>query len=297
MTTEALDARLLERDRADPFDARVLRTNLFCVWSISFLSAIDGTVAVPSLWRYIESLGGSEEYYGLCVSAFAVARVAFMGVFGLWVDRRPFREVFAVSLAVGVLASAVYALAPTFGLPLVLAGRFILGATSAVSVATQAFVSSQTTAADRTKYMSINTAIANSLSICGPAFNLAIVALPRARVALGGATALVFDHFTYVGHFLALAQAGVLAAFCASFVEPPRKPRRAPRALGALGRCLTLGGLFPWPRVALDPWLRRTRAWTMVALAFRTNALTCVAVPSVAYARIYVYIPPLAGTP
>ena len=75
-----LDELLLE-----PADARVLRTNLFCVWSISFLSAIDGTVAVPSLWRYIESLGGSEEYYGLCVSAFAVARVAFMGVFGLWV--------------------------------------------------------------------------------------------------------------------------------------------------------------------------------------------------------------------
>ena len=25
-------------------------TNLWCVWSVSFLTAIDGTVAVPSLW-------------------------------------------------------------------------------------------------------------------------------------------------------------------------------------------------------------------------------------------------------
>ena len=296
MTTEALDARLLERDRADPFDARVLRTNLFCVWSISFLSAIDGTVAVPSLWRYIESLGGSEEYYGLCVSAFAVARVAFMGVFGLWVDRRPFREVFAVSLAVGVLASAVYARADV-GLPLVLAGRFILGATSAVSVAARAFVSSQTTAADRTKYMSINTAIANSLSICGPAFNLAIVALPRARVALGGATALVFDHFTYVGHFLASRRracspcsARASSSRRASRGAPPRARRARP--LPHARRSLPVAARRARPVAAAHARVDHGRARLPHERAHvrrrpqrRVRAYICV------------YIPPLAGTP
>lgn len=96
-------------------------------------------------------------FYGVCVSAFAVARVALMGPYGLWVDRSPYKQVFTVSLIIGMVASLVYALAPTLGIYCVMWSRFILGGTSAMSVATQAFVSSQTQKKDRTKYMSINT--------------------------------------------------------------------------------------------------------------------------------------------
>ena len=101
-------------------------------------------MAIPSLWRYLESMGGSEMFYGVCVSAFAVARVAFMGPYGLWVDRSPYKQVFTISLIAGMFASLVYALAPTLGIYCVMWSRFILGGTSAMSVATQAFVSSQT---------------------------------------------------------------------------------------------------------------------------------------------------------
>lgn len=41
-------------------------TNLLCAWSIGFLSAIEGTISVPSLWQYIDSLGGTHEDYGYC---------------------------------------------------------------------------------------------------------------------------------------------------------------------------------------------------------------------------------------
>ena len=128
--------------------------NLWCVWAVSFLTAIDGTVAVPSLWRYVESLGGDEEYYGLCISGFAAARVLSMGAFGLWVDRRPYREVFLASLTCGMAAGVLYAAAPTVGRWAVLAGRLVLGSMSAVSVATQAFVANHTSQADRTKSVS-----------------------------------------------------------------------------------------------------------------------------------------------
>ena len=149
----------------------------------------------------------------------------------------------------------------------------MLGGTSAMSVATQAFVSSQTQKKDRTKYMSINTAITNGLSVCGPVFNLLIVALPHAHITLLGDAKLVFDNYTGVGYFLVLAQGLVLAAFHFFFTEPERQLRRKPRPLGQLGKCLTLNGLFPWPRLFLDPWLWVTNSWAMVALAFRTNAL------------------------
>ena len=58
--------------------------------------------------------------------------------------------------------------------------------------------------------MSINTAIVNSLSVCGPVFNLLIYALPHHTRSLAAwglpGYALVFDHYTYVGYFVRVAQ-------------------------------------------------------------------------------------------
>lgn len=260
-------------DTNNDVDSRRLRNSLFSVWAISFLTAIDGTVAIPSLWRYIESLGGDEEYYGTCVSIFAIARVICMGPFGIWVDNRPFREIFATSLVLSMVASVIYAMGPTVGIHALLVSRFLLGGTSAVSVATQAFVSEHTSKAERTKYTSINSAIITSLSVCGPVFNLVIVALPEAHYHLGKQFPLEFTDYTWVGYFLCACQGIVLIGFLHFFTEPTRVDRRKPKSLGQVGRCLTLGGLFPWPRFFLDPWLYVTHSWSMIALAFRTNSL------------------------
>ena len=71
----------------------------------------------------------------------------------------------------------------------------ILGAMSAQSVATQAFVSTNTSLADRTKYMSINSLVSNVLTAAGPVFNLLIVALPHFTVRVFGLD-FVFNSFT-----------------------------------------------------------------------------------------------------
>jgi hypothetical protein len=49
--------------------------NLCCAWAIGFLTAIEGTIIVPSLWFYIKSLGGTHHHYGLAISGFAVFRL------------------------------------------------------------------------------------------------------------------------------------------------------------------------------------------------------------------------------
>lgn len=170
-------------------------TNLLCAWSIGFLSAIEGTISVPSLWQYIDSLGGTHEDYGYCIAAFALFRVAAMGLFGMWVDCRSYREVWVVSLLISMIAGFVYSAGPTFGVWAVVAGRSILGGMSAQSVATQAFVSTNTSLADRTKYMSINSFVSNVLTAAGPVFNLLIVALPHFTVHAFGMD-VVFNSFT-----------------------------------------------------------------------------------------------------
>ena len=44
-----------------------------------------------------------------------------------------------------------------------------------------------------------------------------------------------------------------------------------------MGQCLTLGGLFPYMRLWVDPWLRQTGAWFIFVLNFR-NAFTLMAI-------------------
>ena len=130
-----------------------------------------------------------------------------------------------------------------------------------MSVATQAFVANHTSLADRTRYMSINTAINNSLSCCGPVFNVLIYALPQRTESLEFVgvrnRVYVFNHFTYVGYFVCVAQFLILVAVAVAFTEPPRAPRKVELAwerdapprpsapLGPLGDAMTLWGLVP----------------------------------------------------
>ena len=117
-----------------------------------------------------------------------------------------------------MVASLLYAAAPTLGLWALLASRAALGATAAQTVATQAhpdwhvslrslgglwdrngmwvvvaawagrvhrFVVQNTSLADRTHYMGIFVLLSNTLTLAGPALNLFIVWLPHFELHLG----------------------------------------------------------------------------------------------------------------
>lgn len=230
---------------------------------------MDSTVTVPSLWGYVDSLGGTYGYYGWTVAAFALGRLLFMGVFGAWSDTRPFREVFTWSLGLGMLCCLLYALAPTLGLWSIWVSRALLGCTTSVSVSTQAYVASNTSVADRTRYMSINAILSGTLVMLGPAFNVFLVALPEGTVSIGSLK-IVFNSYTQVGYFLFFAQLVVLMLVLLRFKEPTEQvAQRKPAPLGPVGSALTLWGLFPWPRVFLDPWIWKTGCWLILLLNFR----------------------------
>lgn len=245
--------------------------NLFCAWSIGFLTAIEGTVSTPSLWLYCQSLGGSKSYYTTCIMAFPMGRLAMMGIFGMWTDMRPYKEVFVISLLISMSSGVLYASGPTLGMWVLPVARAVLGAMSCQSVATQAFVSQNTAPSERTKYMSINNVVTSSLNICGPAFNFILVALPNFEISIG-ISKVVFNSFTWVGWFLFLIQLLCMLFILFCFTEPAKRVERGRSTqIKGIGRCLTLGGLFPWGRIASDPWLYLTKAWVCFGLNFRNQ--------------------------
>lgn len=254
--------------QSEPETTNVL--NLFCAWSIGFLTSIEGTVSTPSLWLYVQSLGGSKTYYTVSIMMFPLGRLAMMGVFGMWTDRRNFKEVFVISLLVSMSSGMLYAAAPTVGLGAIPVARAVLGAMSCQTVATQAFVSQNTAPDVRTRYMSINNVVTSGLNICGPAFNLFIVMMPCFDIPLGNRK-VVFNSYTWVGWFLFTCQLVCMVFILLCFKEPKVRKFRKADPLQGWRHYVTFGGFFPWGRLWVDPWLRETKAWVMFAVNLRNQ--------------------------
>ena len=222
-------------------------SNLACVWSASLLTAVESAVVAPSLWRYVESLGGGARAYGACATAHALCRVLAIGPVGFWVDRRPFREVFIAGLALSLGASLAHALAPALGRGALVASRAAAGAASAVSVGAQAYVAAHVPPAARARWQAAHAAAASALALCGPAFHLLATALPAGDAPISPLLGLTLELSPRTWPALALfaLQGLALAGFAAAFVEPPpraKRPRAAGGGGGAAARSTTSAG-------------------------------------------------------
>ena len=57
------------------------------------MGMIEYSMVMPSMSEYVETLGGSNLFYGACVGLFSFARLCAMPLVGLWSDMRPMKEV------------------------------------------------------------------------------------------------------------------------------------------------------------------------------------------------------------
>ena len=71
----------------------VASSTVVAAFVLAFLSSIDDAVVLPSLWAYLQQLGGGEGDYGRCTLGYYSARVVAMPFVGAWCDRRPLKEV------------------------------------------------------------------------------------------------------------------------------------------------------------------------------------------------------------
>ena len=75
--------RLETRDRAVSGVSRpITSTSSLVVLLLGFCGFVEYSVVMPSMWLYLQSLGGSRVFYGFIIGGFSAIRVVFMPIFG-----------------------------------------------------------------------------------------------------------------------------------------------------------------------------------------------------------------------
>eukprot|EP00929_Paragymnodinium_shiwhaense_P014627 TRINITY_DN12255_c0_g1_i2.p1 TRINITY_DN12255_c0_g1~~TRINITY_DN12255_c0_g1_i2.p1 ORF type:complete len:423 (-),score=39.47 TRINITY_DN12255_c0_g1_i2:646-1914(-) len=248
-------------------DAPSASVRLFIpVYTITFISAIDQSLAAPSMWHYIRALGGDAAMYSYALSAFLIARVICLPLVGLWVDRRPHIEVLRILVSIGLFASALYALAPLCESPwAIVVSRAVLGASSASSVATSSFIIGRTTPAERSRYMGFNNVLNNGMKLTGPGLNVFLVFIP-ALDAFGVHELLSL--YTYVGWALLLCH---LVALVLIGTAPSLQVRDAADTATASASATSAAAAAPVTLAGVVRHLAHTRAWVSYVLSANNN--------------------------
>ncbi len=113
---------------------RVILKSLVALLLFMVLENVIGTVVGPTLIFYIESVGGSNEDYGLTTSSVCVGTALMTFYFGKWVDSNggKYQEPLSAAFVLGIVGSIIYFVASLlpvgfWGINAILAGRFIQG--------------------------------------------------------------------------------------------------------------------------------------------------------------------------
>jgi MFS family permease len=181
----------------------------------NFVGSCEYAIVMPSLYRYLTSLGSeSEAFFGLVLGSFSFARLFSVPASGHAADRWSMRATLLVLLAVGMGGNVVYATAR--GPYAVLAGRMIAGLGSAFGPVVFAYVSRVTAVAERTRFVSILTGSSLIALAAGPALN---VALTHTDFRVGPVTV---DPYRGVGWLMAVLILLLILAVAVLFREPRR---------------------------------------------------------------------------
>lgn len=100
---------LSSREEKTPL-SRDVKIGLAVIAILNFNDAIGYLAIMPTLTFYVTELGGSNDQYGLIISATSFASFAFMSVWAHWVDTNgnKYRTPFFVSGALMLLSNLMY---------------------------------------------------------------------------------------------------------------------------------------------------------------------------------------------
>ncbi|CAG0889835.1 unnamed protein product [Darwinula stevensoni] len=150
----------------------------YITFAISFASNfIGGTefaIILPSIWRYLQQLGVTNEaYLGLVTSSFSLASLFSGMLVGYWTDRSGDVRKIALFMNLFQIAGNLFYFIGFFPWILLL-GRFISGIGAGLNTVMYAEVSRSTTAEERTSVLTCMFALRQLSMSFAPAYNLAI---------------------------------------------------------------------------------------------------------------------------
>ena len=245
--------------------------SLVAVYAIAFVSAMDDAIMLPTLYPFVVELcekEGCQSHfsYGVAQAVFFVSRTIFMFLLGQALDRRvvSFRGAMLGCLGVAAAGGGLYFWAPVLsrlrglGVTAVVVSRSLLGAGSAVSVASFAYIATFVPKENRTGLFATTIGLQRASTPLGPVAILGLTKIPR---SWGTHRAVPVTESDGAGLVVAAFNVAAIVLILARFVEP----QRPSDGLGDGARPRP-----PSPRHVLAV-LRRTGAWASFVFSFQNN--------------------------
>ncbi len=163
--------------------AKADRTEINLIFFIIAFAAVDQTVAIPSLWPYMEQLGGSKFLYGVAGAVTNAVQIFSLPFFGWLSDKFSRKSILMVGHAVMVVGGLLYGAAGTIGpgniaLGAVILSRMLLGFAMGTRSSAQSYLTTKSLPEERSQNLGFAQAVSRTGLFIGPAFNWIVVSLP-----------------------------------------------------------------------------------------------------------------------
>lgn len=210
---EGRDVADAARDKKDKF-------GLFLVFAFAGIIPIEFAVVIPTIWTYIQMLGGNRITLGIAVSGYNMAKTLCFPLIGLASDFFGFHVIFQATLFASLVGNVIYGLAGSAGhLQLVFWGRILSGIGSASSTITLNYVT-RISHDDAVRMRRL--AIMQSIQIPGLALGPVVaLAFEKLNVHRGW---FVLDRLTAPGYLMGILNALMALMFFFFFKEPEKAP-------------------------------------------------------------------------
>ncbi len=203
-----------------------------------FLSCVSFAIVMPTIWPYLESLNASKSFLAWVVSFYSVGEGIGAIFFGSLSSKHTTRAVMTWATVLGVIGSALYALASAFpmhsvGAWMVFTGRFTQGLWTGGAQAIQMTHLAKSLPVEE---LTASTVTINAFAclgfVIGPSFGLIFASMPTG--CLWGRH-LCVDELTAPGYFVLLSGIFIILSFVFYFdtedvipSEVPHSPASAP---------------------------------------------------------------------
>lgn len=193
------------------------------------LENVIGTVVGPSLVFYIESVGGTNQDYGVATSAVCLGMTLLMTFFGKWVDSNgnKYQAPLACSYILGIIGALIYFLASilpnTWAVNAIVAGRFIAGMGAAGKSLVMSWITTAVPLEKQKTVVSFISVVAILGQTAGPVLNTLVSEIDTS-IAITSNFSIPLNPLNSIGLLVAIGEA-LFWLLAVLYIEdpPPRK--------------------------------------------------------------------------
>mmetsp|Transcript_39941 Transcript_39941/g.71986 ORF Transcript_39941/g.71986 Transcript_39941/m.71986 type:complete len:537 (-) Transcript_39941:90-1700(-) len=198
---------------------------------INVIDSISNSVVGPSLIFYVTEMGGTQEQYGLIMSAAFVSSMVMMTFYGAWVDSNgnKYRAPYAASFTLGIIGSFIYFLAilvPKGNLAVgaIFLGRLITGMGASGRTLAYSWVATAIPREEQRTTLTIMSLTKCFGMILGPLVNLLVLKVDTALVISSKFDIVIpINQNNSVGLIVALGEGIIFIATFLFLKDPPTK--------------------------------------------------------------------------